>query len=263
MATPSFAAYLAELADEVLGRPAKQLTIRKLGVGGEPGGGISPFRARMESTWDARLREMMGGGDVCPVLWGECDEGTGMHFMAPDSVLVEIVALEDQTPLPIERGVVGEVVYTHLRREATPVLRFRYADVIEVLDTECACGRTTPKIRCRGRTDDLFIVKGVNVYPTALQDIIETFRPLTSGAMRVVKESPDYTTQGPLKLKVERGVGLVDGQEKSLIDRIERAVHDLCRCRVTVDLVVTNTFPKPGREKVSLIERGYAQKGTD
>jgi len=258
-ATPNFAAYLAEQAEEALGIPARSLSIRKLGVGGEPGGGIASFRTRVEAAWGAQMREMMGGGDVCPVLWGECEEGTGMHFMAPDSVLVEVVSLDDQSTLPIERGVIGELVYTHLRREATPVLRFRHADIVEVTDVSCACGRTTPKIRCVGRTDDLFIVKGVNVYPTAIQDIVESFRPLTTGSLRILKETPEYATQGPLKIKVERGETLTDRDQNELIERIERTVHGLCRCRVSVELVAYGAIPKPGREKVSLVERAYAR----
>jgi phenylacetate-CoA ligase len=255
--TPNFAVYLGEQAEEVLGVPARELSIRKIAVGGEPGGGIPSFRTRADELWDAEMREMMGGGDICPVLWADCAERDGMHFMAHDSVLFEIVSLEDQTPLPVEEGVVGELVYTHLRRRATPLLRFRHADVVTVVGTRCSCGRTTPKIRCFGRTDDMFIVKGVNVHPTAVQDLVVAMRPETTGAVVIVKDSPAYAVPGPLHVRVERGEATPPERSGELAGRIEATIHDLLRCRARVEILEPGTLPRPGREKVSLIEKRY------
>jgi len=257
VATPSFAAYLGEQSEEVLSVPASDLSVRRIYVGGEPGGGIPPFRAHVEELWGAELREVMGGTDLCPVLWAECEDRTGMHFQAADSVFVEIVSLEDQTPLPIEEGTVGDLVYSHLKREATPVLRFRHADIVEVTGTACPCGRTSPKIRCFGRTDDVIIVRGVNVHPTAIQDIVLSMRPDTTGAVRVVKESPLQAVSGPLRVRVERAEGVRPEDEPDLARRVERAIHELCRVRASVEIVPPGTFQKPGREKVSLVEKAY------
>jgi phenylacetate-CoA ligase len=257
LATPNFAVYLGEQAPEVLGVAAHELTIRKIAVGGEPGGGIRSVRDRADGIWGAEMREMMGGGDICPVLWADCEERDGMHFMAADSVLFEIVSLENQVPLPIENGVVGELVYTHLRRQATPALRFRHGDIVTVVGRSCPCGRTTPKIRCHGRTDDMFIVKGVNVYPTAIQDIVVSMRPATTGALVVVKDTPEYTIPGPLHIRVERGDGTPPAEVAQLARQIESRVHDMLRCRVTVEILEPGTLPKPGREKVGLVEKRY------
>lgn len=257
--TPNFAVYLGDQADAVLGCAAHDLSIRKIAVGGEPGGGIRTFRDRADQLWNAEMREMMGGGDICPVLWGDCEERTGMHFMAADSVLFEIISLDDQRPLPVEEGTVGELVYTHLKRQATPVMRFRHGDIVNVTGTSCACGRTSPKIRCLGRTDDLFIVKGVNVYPTAIQDIVLAMRPATTGAVTIVKETPEYTVPGPLRIRVECGEGLAVEQRPQLATRIERTIHELLQCRVVVELLDPGTLPKPGREKVALVEKAYLQ----
>lgn len=257
LATPNFAIYLGEQALEILGTEARQLTIRTIAVGGEPGGGIPSVRDRADRLWGAEMREMMGGGDICPVLWSDCEERDGMHFMAGDSLLFEIVSLEDQVPLPIEEGAVGELVYTHLKREATPALRFRHGDIVTVVDTKCRCGRTAPKIRCHGRTDDMFIVKGVNVYPTAIQDIIVSMRPSTTGAVTVVKETPDYTIPGPLHIRVERGEETALENVTQLASRIEQRIHEMLRCRVTVEILEPGTLPRPGREKVALVEKRY------
>lgn len=257
LATPNFAVYLGEQAPEVLGMDASELTIRKIAVGGEPGGGIPSFRDRADRLWAAEMREMMGGGDICPVVWSDCEERDGMHFMAADSVLFEIVSLEDQTPLPIEDGIVGELVYTHLKRQATPALRFRHGDIVTVISTHCRCGRTAPKIRCQGRTDDMFIVKGVNVYPTAIQDIVIGLRPATTGAVSIVKETPEYTIPGPLLVRVERGGATPAGNERHLAVQLEERIHELLRCRVVVEILEPGTLPKPGREKVALVEKRY------
>ena len=257
VSTPNFAVHLGERAEDVLGVSARELSIRKIAVGGEPGGGIPSLRARADELWAAEMREMMGGGDICPVLWADCAERDGMHFMASDSVLFEIVSLEDGTPLPIEQGVVGELVYTHLRRQATPLLRFRHADIVTVTGTSCRCSRTAPKIRCFGRTDDMLIVKGVNVYPTAVQDVVVSMRPQTTGAVVIVKESPEYATSGPLHIRVERGEATPAEKSGELAKAIEERIHDVLRCRATVEILTPDELPKPGREKVSLIERRY------
>jgi phenylacetate-CoA ligase len=259
--TPGFVIYLGEESEKVSGRAARSLTIRKIYVGGEPGGGIPSFRSHAEAVWGAEMREVMGGTDLCPVLWAECEDRSGMHFLAADSVAVEIVSLEDQSPLPIETGTVGELVYTHLKRQATPVLRFRHADIVEVTGTSCPCGRTSPKIRCFGRTDDMIIVRGVNVYPSAVQDIALSMRPDTTGAIRVVKESPLHTTPGPLRVRVERGAHIGPKEEAALAGRVEAAIHELLRVRARVEIVPPDTFPKPGREKVSLVEKAYETAG--
>ena len=259
-ATPNFAVHLAEQAEELLGMKARDLSIRKIAVGGEPGGGVPSIRDRADLLWGAEMREMMGGGDISPVCWGDCEDRTGMHFMAPDSILFEIVSLDDQRPLPIEAGTVGELVYTHLKRQATPALRFRHGDIVTVTGTSCRCGRTTPKIRCFGRTDDLFIVKGVNVYPSAIQDVIVGMRPATTGAVTIVKETPEYAIAGPLRIRVERGEQVTPEQREQLTASIEGRIHELLQCRVTVELLEPGTLPRPGREKVALVEKTYLQK---
>jgi phenylacetate-CoA ligase len=260
LATPSLAIYLGEQAESVVGSPARELTVRRIWTGGEPGGGIPATRARAEELWDAQMREVMGGTDISAVIWAECEQGTGMHFSAPESVYVEMLSLDDQSPVAIEEGAVGELVYTHLRREASPLLRLRHADIVEVVGMDCACGRTGPKIRCLGRTDDMFIVKGVNVYPTAIQDIVMGFRPRTTGAMRIVRTDDRYSFPGPLRVRVELSRAVAAADKLDLVARLAQEILDLCRCRAVIDLVPPGTFPPPGREKVTLVEepgQGY------
>ena len=256
--TPNFLIYLAEQSEEILGVPAKSLGVRLLVTGGEPGGGVPSIRSRAQELWGAKMYELMGGTDICPVLWAECEDQSGMHFVAPDLVYAELVGLENQEHVPFEKGNIGELVYSHLQREANPLMRFRHGDIVEVLDTKCKCGRTGPKIRCFGRTDDMFIVKGVNVYPTAIQDIVMNLRPSTTGVVRIVKESADYSISGPLIIKVERGYDRSFESDSDLVVEIENLVSEICKCRVKVTVVSAGTYPAPGREKVSLVEKSYS-----
>ena len=104
----------------------------------------------------------------------------------------------------------------------------------------------------------MFIVKGVNVYPTAIQDIVMNLRPSTTGVVRIIKESTDYSISGPLIIKVERGHDRSVESDSDLVVEIENLVSEICKCRVKVIVVSAGTYPAPGREKVSLVEKSYS-----
>ncbi len=95
-----------------------------------------------------------------------------MHFNAQRSVAVELIDPAMGTRVAWQDGAEGEAVYTTFEREATPALRYRSADHMMVVATSCACGRTSPKVRCVGRTDDMLIYKAMNVFPSAIRDIV-------------------------------------------------------------------------------------------
>jgi phenylacetate-CoA ligase len=162
--TPSYALHLAEWA-EARGIDLPGSSVRRVMVAGEPGGGEREMRARLEQAWGARVSEAMGIGDVAVSLWGECEAQDGMHFSGEGFVHVELIDPETGAARPFEDGARGELVYTHLRQQAAPQLRFRSRDHVEVRMTRCPCGRGTLRVRCIGRTDDMLIVRGVNVFP--------------------------------------------------------------------------------------------------
>ena len=253
--TPYFVIHLAERAPEVLGVEAKTLGVRAISVGGEPGGGIPAVRARAETLWGADVREMLGGTDFGCTYFAECEDKSGMHACAQEFLLFEIIDPETGRPLPVETGVKGELVYTAIDREASPLLRFRTGDHVEVLGTSCRCGRTAPKIRCFGRTDDMLIVRGVNVFPSAIKDVVARLEPRTTGAIKVVVDFPGHTTQQPLKVKVEHGPGVGASELPALEAELERRLREALAFKAEVELVPPDTFEKPGVQKVSLTER--------
>ena len=202
-ATPGFLISLGERAAE-LGVDPASLGMKHMLTGGEPGGGIPAVKQQLSSMWGATLREVMGGTDVTPICWAECEHESGMHFIGADAVNFEIVDPETNEPKPIEEGAVGELVYTHINRQATPVVRFKHRDIVRVTSTErCGCGRMTPQIRCIGRADDMMIVKGVNLFPSAIRALLSDLDGVGT-EFRIVRPAGQYTLPGPVVLKVER-----------------------------------------------------------
>ena len=174
-------------------------------VAGEPGGGEPAFRAAVERGWGARVTEAMGVGDIGVSLWGECQQQDGMHLGARGFVHAELIEPGSGAPLPMEDGASGELVLTHLRQRAAPLLRFRTRDHVEVRARPCPCGRTGPRIRCVGRTDDMLIVRGVNVFPSAIREVVSGFAPRVSGNILVRPQAAGVKQDPPLPVDVELG----------------------------------------------------------
>ncbi|HEX3594261.1 MAG TPA: hypothetical protein VHU80_04140 [Polyangiaceae bacterium] len=204
--TPSYALHIAEWALE-RGWSVAKAGLRRVLVAGEPGGGEESFRRTLEAHYQAPVYEIMGIGDVAASLWGECEAQAGMHFSANGIVHVELIDPDSGSPVPCEDGRTGELVYTHLTRRAAPLLRFRSRDHVVVHSSPCRCGRTSLRVRCIGRTDDMLIVRGVNVFPAAIREIVARFAPRVTGAievrprLRAVKQDP------PLPIVVELAEG--------------------------------------------------------
>ena len=147
--TPSYAAHLVECALE-RGLDLRESSVERVLVAGEPGGGEPAFRAKLEEGWGARVTEAMGIGDIGPSLWGECEEQDGMHLGARGFVHAELIDPGTGKALDLEDGAGGELVLTHLRHRAAPLLRFRTRDHVEVRASPCRCGRTGPACAASG-----------------------------------------------------------------------------------------------------------------
>ena len=195
--TPSYAAYLAENDD------LRDSSVERVLVAGEPGGGEPAFRAKLEDGWGARVTEAMGVGDVGPSLFGECEQQDGMHLGAHGFVHLELIDPETGEAREVQDGAEGELVLTHLRHRAAPLLRFRTRDHVTVKTSPCACGREGPRIRCIGRTDDMLIVRGVNVFPSAIREVVNEFGAQVSGHILVRPRTPGVKQEPPLPIEVE------------------------------------------------------------
>jgi phenylacetate-CoA ligase len=227
---------IEELADL---RPS---SVRRVLVAGEPGGSEPAFRAKLEDGWGARVTEAMGIGDVGPSLWGECEEQAGMHFGAVGLVHVELIDPETGASRELRDGATGELVLTHLRHRAAPVLRFRSRDHVELWTSSCRCGRTTPRVRCIGRTDDMLIVRGVNVFPSAVREVVASFAPGVSGRVLVRPRAPGVKQEPPLPIAVELGRDSSAGT--ALAGAIRARLREVLVVQADVELVPWGSLPR-------------------
>jgi phenylacetate-CoA ligase len=169
--TLSFPAYLAGRAREAGVDPA-ELGLRRIVTAGEPGAGLAAVRAEIEQAWGVRVTDTFGMSDVWSTMGGECGEGEGLHLTVLDHAVLELVDPDSGEPVALEDGASGELVWTHLRREASPLLRYRSSDLGRVWTARCPCGRDSPRIRIDGRRDDMLRVQAVNVYPQAIGAVL-------------------------------------------------------------------------------------------
>ena len=213
--TLSFPAYLATRAREQ-GLDPTALGLRHIVTAGEPGAGLQAVRAEIERAWNVTVTDTFGMSDVWSTMAGECGEGDGLHLTTGDHALLEIIDPETAEPLPLDDGVSGELVWTHLNRKASPLLRYRSSDLATVWTAPCACGRTTPRIHIGGRRDDMLRVQAVNVYPQAIGELL-------GGARHAVVADGDPIVP-PLHVYVEE---TADAERLKAVLRTDVAVYVL------------------------------------
>jgi phenylacetate-CoA ligase len=248
--TPSYAAYLVEWASE-RGVDLRGSSVQRVLVAGEPGGGEPGFRAGLEEGWGARVTEAMGIGDIGVSLWGECEAQDGMHLGARGYVHAELIDPDTGAALDMDDGAAGELVLTHLRHRAAPLLRFRTRDHVEVRTRPCPCGRTGPRVRCLGRTDDMLIVRGVNVFPAAVREVVSAFAPDVSGHILVRPSAPGVKQEPPLPVSVELARGAA--ADAALADAIRDRLRDALVVQTRVELVPWGTLQR-SEYKAKLVE---------
>jgi phenylacetate-CoA ligase len=173
--TPTYALRLAEIASQE--RPAHPLAqgqVRLLIVAGEPGGSIPATRDRIERQWGARVIDHHGLTEVGPVSF-ECWESPGFLHLNEAEYVSEV--LDPATGLEVPDGEAGELVITNLGRTASPVIRYRTGDVVVRRSGPCPCGRTWARLEggIRARADDMINIRGVNVYPAAIESVVHRF----------------------------------------------------------------------------------------
>src|SRR5438128_10783308 len=251
LSTASFAQYLANRLEKdtvplpFRGEgPGEGRGLTHVVTGGEPGGGIPAIRDHIQRVLGVTVTEVMRIGDIAPSPFGECTHQQGMHFCGAGHVWVELIDPESQEPVEIETGAEGELVYTTLTREAMPVVRFRGGDIARIEGTSCECGRTSFRQRVLGRRDDMFIVRGVNVYPTAILAVVGDFRPRVTGRARVIRRGSETSIEPPIPVEVE--VTERHESDGALVTEIENAIHSRLMFRSKVELVPESEFGEAG-----------------
>jgi phenylacetate-CoA ligase len=251
-ATPSYAVRLAEVA-QGLGHGPREIGLRRGYFSGEAGLQVPGFRERIESTWGMVARDQYGTGEL-GLHSGECEALDGVHWGGTGIAVAELIDPDSGDVLPFINGQQGEVVYTSIHREASPLLRMRSHDLMQVFTEPCRCGRTTFRFRILGRSDDMFIVKGVNVFPLAIQAALLRLAPRVTGEFRVDLDRPppiDYLV--PLTVEVAREVP-VDAREALAREIVERLQTDV---NVTTDVRLVDPGTIAGEGKTRRVIRSY------
>jgi phenylacetate-CoA ligase len=236
--TPSYALHIAEVARAV-GCDPRDLGLSSGHFGGEPW--TEEMRVEIERELGIQAFNNYGLSEVIgPGVSGECFARSGMH-VAEDHFLVE--CLDPWTMEPVPDGDVGELVFTSLTKEAMPVLRYRTRDLASLDRSPCPCGRTGVRMsRVVGRSDDMFIVRGVNVFPSQIEEAL----------LRVEGAAPHYVIEiarpGTLDeavVRVEIRPGDFSDEMRQMValrDRIDHEIHSITGIRMTIELVAPSAL---------------------
>ena len=253
--TPSLAVYLIERCEEILGEPIGNLGITKLLLGAEPGAGIPEIRERWESAYGAKVTDLGAGfGISC-----DCEEYQGMHWVADDICYYELVDPETKEPVPMEHGATGVACFTSLPPESGVFfhhLRFTANDIHQVFTEPCPCGQSGFRYKIVGRIDDMLKIKGVPVYPAAIQGVINGFLPRLTGIFRIVLTEKPPLVIPPLKLKVEYGEGVNESELSSLEKEIQDKMHSVIKIKPAITWLKPNTLER-SEKKTQLLEKQY------
>jgi phenylacetate-CoA ligase len=256
--TPSLALHLIERAPDVLGEPVKGLGLKVLLLGAEPGAGIPEVRQRLESEYGAKVFDA-GAGYGC-----SCDYPVyqGMHWIGDDFCYYELVDPHTKDPIPLEHGATGLAVFTGLEPENAMFffnLRFTLNDIHQVFTEPCPCGMSGFRYKIVGRADDMLKVKGVPVYPAAIEGVIHSFAPRLTGAFRILLDEPPPRVVPPLKLKVELGEGIQEQDLPGLEKEVQEKMHKDVKIRPAITWLKPNTLER-ATKKTQLLEKLYEKK---
>lgn len=239
-AIPSYASRLYEVMCELGVDPRRDTKLKTLVIGAEPHS--EEQRKRIEEMLGVKAYNSFGMSEMCgPGVAFECPEQNGMHIWE-DYYIVEIV--NPKTLEPVKDGEVGELVLTTINREAMPLLRYRTRDLTRILPGECPCGRHHIRLdRMKGRSDDMIILKGVNIFPIQVEKILMQFKELSSDFL-ITLDTID--TNDEMQVEVELSDLFTDdfGQLQSLTREITRQLKDELLITPKVKLLNKGSLPK-------------------
>lgn len=260
LGSPSFAQSLIEASPKVTGKEIREMGIRKLLLTGEPGIEMPAIRRRIEEAFG-------GQWHVWWALYGEACAASchgkkyqGMHEVAPEfSIHAEdIVDPATKEPMKVEEGTIGETVLTVLDREGLSFVKYATGDVIEVFTRPCPCGYTGPGYRFKivGRVEDMLIVDGIRVFPISVRQVISSFSPRLTGAMRIVLSEKPPEITSPMRMKVEHGPGLEEKDLTELKREVKAKIRMICGIMPEVEFVPPESLSR-SIWKTSMFERKY------
>ncbi len=247
--TPSYLLHIAEVIEEM--GVKDKLKLRTAICGAEPW--TEKMRLQIEESLGIHAHDIYGLSEICgPGVANDCEYHTGLHTQ-DDHFFAEIVSPD--TLEPVEDGVVGELVFTTLTKEGLPLLRYRTKDLTSITHERCECGRTTPRIsRFKGRSDDMLIIRGVNVFPSQVESALLELAGTTPHYLMIVDRVNNLDT---LEVQVEVEERFFSDEVKELeklTKTIAKTLQDALLIAVKVKLVEPRTLERSMGKAVRVID---------
>lgn len=251
MCTPSYAMYLAEEL-KAAGKTPDDIYLKAGIFGAEPWS--EQMRRDIENGLGIKALDIYGLSEIMgPAVSCECLEQAGMHVQE-DNFLIEILNPETYEPMP--EGQQGEVVITTLTKEGLPLIRYRTRDLSKLTTEKCACGRTTCRMaRITGRTDDMLIVRGVNVFPSQIESVLLEMHETTPNYMIIIDRKDNHDT---MEVQVEMNEELFSDQVKDLEKieaNIKARINSVLGISVKLKLVEPKTLPRSEGKAKRVIDK--------
>ena len=239
-AIPSYAARLHEVMESMGIDPARDTKLKTLVIGAEPHSEAQ--RKRIEEMLGVKAYNSFGMSEMCgPGVAFECTEQNGLHIWE-DYYIVEIINPDTLEPVP--DGEVGELVLTTLNREAMPLLRYRTRDLTRILPGECPCGRKHVRLdRMKGRSDDMIILKGVNIFPIQIETVLLQFPELATDYL-ITLETVDSNDEMTIEVELNQLFTDDYGRLQSLTREITRVIKDEILVTPRVKLLPKGSLPQ-------------------
>lgn len=250
-AVPSYVTRLYEVMQQEGVDPRKDTKLKVLAIGAEPHS--EEQRKRIENMMGVKAYNSFGMSEMCgPGVGFECQEQNGLHFWE-DYYIVEIVNPDTLEPVP--DGEIGELVLTTLCREAMPLLRYRTRDLTRVLGRTCPCGRNHIRLdRMRGRSDDMIVLRGVNIFPIQIEKILMQFKELASNYLITLTTDEDNDN---MTVEVELEELFTDDYPRllALEKEVKRRLKDEILLTPHVKLVPKGTLPVSEGKAVRVVDK--------
>lgn len=239
-AIPSYVTRMYEVMQEQGIDPRKDTKLKTLVIGAEPHS--EEQRKRIEEMMGVKAYNSFGMSEMCgPGVAFECQEQNGLHIWE-DYYIVEII--DPDTLLPVPEGEVGELVLTTINREGMPLLRYRTRDLTRILPGECPCGRHHKRLdRMKGRSDDMIILKGVNIFPIQIETILMQFKELSSNYL-ITLLTKDINDEMIIEVELEKLFTDDYARLQTLTREITRLLKDEILVTPYVKLVPKGTLPQ-------------------
>jgi phenylacetate-CoA ligase len=230
--TPTYALRLAEVGRQH-GLDMRRSAIRITVHAGEPGASIPETRKRIETAFEAKTFDHVGMTEMGAYGF-ECGHQSGLHINE-DQFIAEII--DPKTLLPIEDGRKGELVLTNLGRTGMPLIRYRTGDLSVISRESCSCGRSWARLMggVLGRADDMITIRGVNVFPSALENIVRRHREIVEFSIEVYRQRE----MQELRLKIE-----IEGRADGLTERLAQQISNDLHIRADVEHVPSGSLPR-------------------